>query len=88
MALALALHHTQRHKVLVFDGGYHGGVITFAGHREVNVPHEWVTATYNDIDGVGRLFDEHEFAAVLVEPLQGSAGCIPARSGLPASVAT
>ena len=78
MALALALHHTQRHEVLVFDGGYHGGVITFAGHREVNVPHEWVTATYNDVDGVERLLDEHEFAAVLVEPLQGSAGCIPA----------
>jgi glutamate-1-semialdehyde 2,1-aminomutase len=78
MALALALHHTERHKVLVFDGGYHGGVITFAGHREVNVPHEWVTATYNDIDGVARSFAEHEFAAVLVEPLQGSAGCIPA----------
>jgi glutamate-1-semialdehyde 2,1-aminomutase len=78
MALALALHHTQRHEVLVFDGGYHGGVITFAGHREVNVPHEWVTATYNDVDRVTGLFDEHEFAAVLVEPLQGSAGCIPA----------
>jgi glutamate-1-semialdehyde 2,1-aminomutase len=78
MALALALHHTQRHKVLVFDGGYHGGVITFAGHREVNVPHEWVTASYNDVEGVTALFDEHEFAAVLVEPLQGSAGCIPA----------
>lgn len=78
MALALALHHTQRRKVLVFEGGYHGGVITFAGHREVNVPHEWVAAAYNDIDRVGRAFDEHEFAAVLVEPLQGSAGCIPA----------
>ncbi len=78
MALALALHHTQRRKVLVFEGGYHGGVITFAGHRDVNVPHEWVTGRYNDIDGVGRLFEEHEFAAVLVEPLQGSAGCIPA----------
>jgi glutamate-1-semialdehyde 2,1-aminomutase len=78
MALALALHHTQRREVLVFDGGYHGGVITFAGHREVNVPHEWVTATYNDVDAIARLLDEHEFAAVLVEPLQGSAGCIPA----------
>jgi glutamate-1-semialdehyde 2,1-aminomutase len=77
MALALALHHTQRRKVLVFHGGYHGGVITFAGHRDVNVPHEWVTARYNDIDAVGTLFDEHAFAAVVVEPLQGSAGCIP-----------
>jgi glutamate-1-semialdehyde 2,1-aminomutase len=78
MALALALHHTRRRKVLVFEGGYHGGVITFAGHREVNVPHEWVVTAYNDIGRVAREFSEHDFAAVLVEPLQGSAGCIPA----------
>ena len=80
MALALALHHTQRRKVLVFDGGYHGGVITFAGHREVNVPHEWVIVAYNDIDVIAQVFGEigDELAAVLVEPLQGSAGCIPA----------
>ncbi len=79
MALALATHHTRRAKVLVFDGGYHGGVITFAGHREVNVPHDWIMAPYNDLDAVGEVFAAHgsEIAAVLVEPLQGSAGCIP-----------
>ncbi len=79
MALALATHHTGRAKVLVFDGGYHGGVLTFAGHREVNVPHDWVVSRYNDVDAVREVFAQHgsEIAAVLVEPLQGSAGCIP-----------
>jgi glutamate-1-semialdehyde 2,1-aminomutase len=79
MALALATHHTGRTKVLVFDGGYHGGVITFAGHREVNVPHDWVVSTYNDLDAVSEVFAANgsDIAAVLVEPLQGSAGCIP-----------
>lgn len=77
MALALAIHHTRRSKVLVFDGGYHGGVITFAGHRDVNVPHDWTPTTYNDVAAVDSAFDGHDIAAVLVEPLQGSAGCIP-----------
>lgn len=79
MALALATNHTGRTKVLVFDGGYHGGVITFAGHRDVNVPHDWIVSTYNDVDAVAAVFAAHgpSIAAVLVEPLQGSAGCIP-----------
>jgi glutamate-1-semialdehyde 2,1-aminomutase len=80
MALALATDHTKRRRVVVFDGGYHGGVLTFAGHREVNVPHDWIVTPYNDIAAVDAVFDEHAdtIAAVLVEPLQGSAGCIPA----------
>ena len=79
MALALATNHTGRTNVLVFDGGYHGGVITFGAAREVNVPHDWIVSTYNDIDAVDAVFAERgdSIAAVLVEPLQGSAGCIP-----------
>jgi glutamate-1-semialdehyde 2,1-aminomutase len=83
MALALATNHTRRTKVVVFEGGYHGGVLTFAGPRrpgaDVNVPHDWVVVPYNDLAAVDAAFAEHgeSIAAVLVEPLQGSAGCIP-----------
>jgi glutamate-1-semialdehyde 2,1-aminomutase len=79
MALAVATHHTGRSKVLVFDGGYHGGVLTFGAAREVNVPHDWVVSRYNDVDALDEVIAAHgdALAAVLVEPLQGSAGCIP-----------
>ena len=79
MALAAAKAFTGRAKVMVFAGGYHGGVLTFAsGPANVNVPHDWLIAPYNDAAAAARLFDAHggEIAAVLVEPMQGAAGCI------------
>jgi len=79
MAIAAARVHTRRDKVVVFAGGYHGGVLTFAnGHSPVNVPHDLLIAHYNDLASAQRLFESHpdEVAAVVVEPMQGAAGCI------------
>jgi len=81
MALAAATVFTGRRKILVFDGAYHGGVLSFAhGASPVNVPHQFVIATYNDIDGTLQLIDANrrELAAILVEPMIGSGGSIPA----------
>ena len=80
MALAAATHHTKRTKVVVFENGYHGGVLTFgSAPSPVNVPHDWLLLPYNDAGAVDRCFAEHGtgIAAVLVEPMQGSGGCIP-----------
>src|SRR5688572_6039013 len=47
LALAAAIVHTGRKKVLVFQGAYHGGVLSFgAGPALVNVPHDFVMARY------------------------------------------
>jgi len=83
MALAVATHHTGRSKIVVFHHGYHGGVLTFAvGDRDpVTVPHDWLVVDYNDVAQVTGAFGNygHEIACVLVEPMLGSGGCIPAR---------
>ncbi|WP_028067622.1 aspartate aminotransferase family protein [Solirubrobacter soli] len=82
MALALATHHTRRDHILVFKGGYHGGVLAFGGGEPspVTVPHRWVLGDYDDVEGTRALIREHAdtLAAILVEPMLGSGGCIPA----------
>jgi glutamate-1-semialdehyde 2,1-aminomutase len=80
LALAVAVAHTGRHKVLVFDGAYHGGVISFGGAAgSVNVPHDWLRAPYNDLDAAAEHVrrDGAQIAAILVEPMLGAGGCIP-----------
>ena len=86
MALAGARVFAQRKgrkaatKVMVFHGGYHGGVLYFvSGGSPVNMPYEYVVAPYNDVEGTRALLEKHggELFAVLLEPMQGSHGCLP-----------
>jgi glutamate-1-semialdehyde 2,1-aminomutase len=81
MAITTARQFTGRSKVLVFHGGYHGGVLFFStGGAPWNAPYPFVVAPYNDLDRTTMLIEEHghDLAAVLVEPMLGSGGCIPA----------
>src|SRR4051812_45169316 len=81
MAITTALQFTGRRKVMVFFGGYHGGVLYFAsGAAPWNAPYDFVIAPYNDLVGTTALIDEHasELGAVLVEPMLGSGGCLVA----------
>ena len=81
MNLALATAFTGRSKILVFTGGYHGSVLTFsAGASPINVPHTFLYGTYNDVESATDLIRLHgnDLAAVLVEPMLGASGCIPA----------
>ena len=78
-ALAGARKFTGKRKVVVFSGGYHGGVLGFwDGVQENGVDrNDWVIGKYNDVDGAKTLIEQHDIAAVLVEGMQGAGGCIP-----------
>ncbi len=81
MALACATIATGRRTILGFEGGYHGGLLTFgSGGSPVNVPHRVVLAPYNDLAAAQRLARENaaDLAAIILEPMLGSGGCIPA----------
>jgi glutamate-1-semialdehyde 2,1-aminomutase len=80
MAVAASRALTGRAKILVFSGGYHGGVFYFRGKgSRVNAPYEFLVAEYNDIPGTRALVAPHaeNLAAILVEPMLGGSGCIP-----------
>jgi glutamate-1-semialdehyde 2,1-aminomutase len=80
MAVSLACAVTGRAKVLVFQGGYHGGVFYFRGRgSRVNAPFQFLVAEYNDSAGARALVapQVQDLAAILVEPMLGGSGCIP-----------
>ena len=81
MAIVTARAFTGRNKVMVMEGGYHGGVLYFAhGGTPINAPFDYVTGRYNDPEHCRALIRQHanDLACVILEPMQGSGGCIPA----------
>lgn len=81
MAISTALAISKRRKVLAFNGGYHGGVFTFHnGHNAINAPFDFILGRYNDVEGTRRLIEDNAPAlgVVILELMQGGAGCIPA----------
>jgi glutamate-1-semialdehyde 2,1-aminomutase len=84
-ALVLVKAYTKRETIIVFKGGYHGGLATFGKDGEVtansmNVPHKFVIAPYNDIKALEEIVAAHkdDLACIFLELMQGSSGCLPA----------
>ncbi len=80
LAISTAVAVSGRRAVMVFRGGYHGAVFTFSGGANINAPFDYVLAGYNDIEATRALIAQHagELAAVILEPMLGGGGCIPA----------
>jgi glutamate-1-semialdehyde 2,1-aminomutase len=78
MAIQLSRHHTGRDVIVVVDSAYHGGLLYFGrGGEALLAPFDFRRIVYNDVDGLIGAIDG-DVAAVLVEPMMGAAGCIPA----------
>lgn len=81
LALSTARVVTGREKLIGFTGSYHGSVASFGPYgSSLNVPFPWNFCTYNDIEGTRARIRElaSDLAGVILEPMTGSGGCIPA----------
>lgn len=97
-ALRLARAHTGRDKIVKFAGCYHGhadmllvqagsGVATFGLPDSPGVPQNTttntLTAPYNDLEAVKKLFAQNpdEIAAVIIEPIAANMGFVLPEDG-------
>ncbi|RVU38288.1 aminotransferase class III-fold pyridoxal phosphate-dependent enzyme [Hwanghaeella grinnelliae] len=81
MTFAVARAVTGREKFLAFRGGYHGGFLLMDGeHGKLNAPYDVELLDYNDTEGAVAAIRRvgKDLAAVTLEPMMGSGGCIPA----------
>lgn len=80
-ALKLASFHTGRKKVLAFHKSFHGRTSLAVAATDnpaivapVNQTDNIVFAPFNDIEALEQAFQQHEFAAVIIEGIQGVGG--------------
>jgi glutamate-1-semialdehyde 2,1-aminomutase len=80
LALGAARAFTGRSDIIVVDGSYHGSVLTFVGNSPLNLPFPIHRIAYNDTNAAVELINKlgTSLAAVLIEPMIGAGGCIPA----------
>lgn len=80
-ALKLASFHTGKKRILAFNDGFHGrtsGAVAITDNPSIQAPfntdHEVSFVPLNDIVAVEAAFMANDFAAVIIEPIQGIAG--------------
>ena len=80
LALSSARAHTGRTDIMVVDGSYHGGVLSFAGENPLNAPFPTHRIPFNDLETATETINTvgDRLAALIIEPMIGAGGCIPA----------
>jgi len=89
-AVRLARTYTGREKIAKFEGGWHGGydALDMAVKPPLDVPEssgvtsgvvkDTLVLPFNNIEETRRRMKNQEVAAVVIEPVLGAGGCIPA----------
>jgi glutamate-1-semialdehyde 2,1-aminomutase len=95
-AIRLARASTGRERILKFAGAYHGhsdGLLAEAGSGlatqgipaspgvPVAATANTIIVPWNDFDAVREAISEHEFAAIIAEPVPANMGLVPAADG-------
>lgn len=80
-ALKLASFHTGKKRVIAFNESFHGrtsGAVAISDNPSIQAPfntgHEVTFLPLNDIAAVEEALKEDDYAAVIIEPIQGVAG--------------
>lgn len=94
-AIRLARAHTKRDAIIKFEGCYHGhsdcllvqagsGLATFGAPSSPGIPdsitRHTLLARYNDIESVRDCFAKAPIACVIIEPIAGNMGLVPAKT--------
>ncbi len=92
-AIRLARGYSKKDGIIKFEGCYHGhsdallvkagsGATTFGYSSSLGVPADFVRhthlAVYNDINSVKECFKSGEIGTVIIEPIAGNMGLVPA----------
>lgn len=89
-ATRLARTYTNRGKIAKFEGGWHGGydALNIAIKPPLDVPEsggltsgalrDTIVLPFNNIKEARRRIKNERLAAIIIEPVQGAGGCIPA----------
>lgn len=89
-ATRLARAYTGRDHIAKFEGGWHGGYDAL--HTAVKPPFDvpessgltegalkdTIVLPYNNLEGAEKIINKEDLAAVVIEPVLGAGGCIPA----------